>query len=225
MARIEDREKALKLRKQGKSYSQIKNALGISKSTLSNWLHEFPLSKEQIRLLRDINEVRIERFRETMRQKRVKRLEQVYREQKDKILPLSKRELLIAGLFLYWGEGTKAVNSTFAIANTDPEILKFAIFWLTKILGVKKEQIKIGLQLYRDMNVTKEMQFWSKVLDLSLLQFHKPYIKETSQKRINHKGSFGHGTCVVYYFNVKIKERVMMYIKAIIDNYTNLVRV
>lgn len=219
MARIKDREKALQLRKQGKSYSQIKNATGISKSTLSNWLHEFPLSKEQIRLLRDINEVRIERFRETMRQKRVKRLEQVYREQKGKILPLSERELLIAGLFLYWGEGTKAANSTLAITNSDPDILKFALFWLTKILGIKKGKIKIGLQLYRDMNVAKEIRFWSKALDLSLPHFHKPYIKETSQKRINHKGSFGHGTCAVYYFDVKIKERVMMSIKAIIDSY------
>jgi len=38
MARIIDKQKAIKLRKQGKTYGQIRQELGISKSTLSDWL-------------------------------------------------------------------------------------------------------------------------------------------------------------------------------------------
>jgi len=48
MARIQDREKAIALRKQEMSYSQIKKVLGVSKSTLSYWLKDFPLSKERV---------------------------------------------------------------------------------------------------------------------------------------------------------------------------------
>ena len=51
MARFKDHEKALALRKQEISYSQIKKILGVSKSTLSDWLHKFPLSEEKIREL------------------------------------------------------------------------------------------------------------------------------------------------------------------------------
>ncbi len=38
-----DKEIAIKLRKQGLSYSQIKNKLDIPKSTLSYWLRDIKL--------------------------------------------------------------------------------------------------------------------------------------------------------------------------------------
>ena len=40
--------KALVLRKQRKSYSQIKAILGVSKSTLSTWLRAYPLTRKEI---------------------------------------------------------------------------------------------------------------------------------------------------------------------------------
>ncbi|PIR82779.1 hypothetical protein COU20_00415 [Candidatus Kaiserbacteria bacterium CG10_big_fil_rev_8_21_14_0_10_59_10] len=42
MARRADHQKAVLLRKQGKSYNEIKEILGIAKSTLSGWLHDYP---------------------------------------------------------------------------------------------------------------------------------------------------------------------------------------
>jgi len=74
MARFKDREKAIILRKQGMSYSQIKKILKVGKSTLSTWLKDYPLSKQRIRELRDWSEQRIERCRETKRKKKEKRL-------------------------------------------------------------------------------------------------------------------------------------------------------
>jgi len=191
MARFKDREKALILRKQGLSYSQIKKTLKLSKSTLSVWLRGYPLSKQRIRELRDWNEQRIEKYRETMRQKRETRLNQFYKEQKKLIFPLSKREIFLAGLFLYWGEGSKNNNANLSISNTDPSIIKFFINWLIGNLSVSKEKIKIHLHLYEDMNINKEIDFWSSELNVPLNQFTKPYIKNTSSIRINHKGGFG----------------------------------
>lgn len=220
MSRIIDREKALKLRKSGASYSQIKSILKVPKSTLSGWLHDFPLSKERVSALRDNNEGRIEKFRETMRQKRILKLNSILYEAKKKLLPLSRRELLLCGLFLYLGEGTKTASSKLSITNTDPEIIKFTLFWFVQILKLPKNKIRIDLHLYNDMNLKKEIDFWSKTLRLSLKHFNKPYIKNTSQARINHKGQFGHGTCAISFFNVKIRDEILMSIKAIIDKYS-----
>ena len=72
MARLVEREKALALRKQEMSYSQIKEILSVSKSTLSGWLKDFPLSKKRINALRGKNEKRIERYRETRRKTKEK---------------------------------------------------------------------------------------------------------------------------------------------------------
>jgi hypothetical protein len=224
MSRLIDREKALALRKEGKSYSQIKTLLNISKSTLSYWLRDFPLPKEQIRLLRDVNEVRIERFRETMRKKRIFHLENVLKICAKRVLPLSNRELLLCGLFLYLGEGSKADRCKITITNTDPSIIKFALFWFTKILKIPRDKIKIYVHLYSDMDIREELNFWKKELNLPTKQFDKPYIKTASAERINHKGAFGHGTCAVSYYNVRIKDEILMSIKAIMNLYAKSMR-
>lgn len=223
MARFEDREKALALRMNGMSYSQIKNALKISKSTLSCWLRDYPLSKERIDELRGKNEQRIEKFRETMKRKHRDRLEGIYKEQKENILPLSDREIFIFGLGLYWGEGTKSYNSALSISNTDPSIIKFFILWMRRSLNVPKEKLKVHLHLYKDMDIEKEAKFWEDVSGISRKQFIKPYIKESSARSINHKGGFGHGTCNIRIGDVKLSEKILMAIKTISDEYSTRV--
>ncbi len=219
MARLEDREKALALRKKEMSYSQIKKILGVSKGTLSSWLREYPLSKERIGELRDKNEKRIERFRGTMKQKREERQKEIYDVQKKNILPLSDREIFLAGLILYWGEGTKAQKDSLIVSSSDPSIIRFFIYWLTKVLSVHRSKIKIYLHLYSDMDIDKEIKYWSTILSIPKKQFNRPYVKKTSLSRINHKGGFGHGTCQARINNTLLTEKILMSIKVISDHY------
>ena len=224
MARLKDREKALALRKeQQMSYSQIKKTLGISKSTLSYWLRDFPLPEKKIKELQrqgwNNSEAARERFRNTMRRKREERLKNTYEKQKKLILPLNKREIFITGLFLYWGEGTKSRRDSLEIANSDPAVIKFFIYWLTEVLSVPKNKIRIQLHSYSDMNIDKEMRYWSKELRIPRKQFHRSYVKKTSSERINHKGSFGHGTCKIRVYDTQLTEKIFMSIKAVSDRY------
>ena len=179
MAKQREKQKALKLRKLGKSYSQIKKVLRISKSTLSSWLKNYPLPPEKIRELRDWNHIRIEHYRETRSKTREALLKQIYDEEKEKILPFSDRDIFFSGLFLYLGEGGKTKPFELSLSNTDPALIKFFIYWLTKNLGAPKKKLKIKLHLYRDMNIKKEISFWSKILHISKSQFKKPYVKES----------------------------------------------
>lgn len=221
MARLKDHEKALALRRQEYSYSQIKKILKINKSTLSNWLKDYPLSKQRVRELRDWNEQRIERYRDTMKQKREKRLNEIYNFEKGAIFPLTNKELRMIGLGLYWGEGTKYRMDCLSISNTDPSIIKFFIFWLNKTLGVTINKLTVYLHLYNNMNIKKEMSYWSTILEIPLSQFNKPYIKITSSERINHKGGFGHGTCNVKIGDARLSEKILMAIKVISDKYNH----
>ena len=218
MARVIEHRKVLILRKQGKSYSQINRELGIPKSTLSDWLCKLPLSKSQIRLLRDFNQQRIEKCRNTKRKKLERRLLEKYKIQKKKIGVLSKRELFIAGLFLYWGEGGKSSRNVLSLCNTDPSVIKFTLFWINKCLHVSKKKIHINLHLYSDMDVTKETNYWSRVLRIGKDQFTKPYIKKSKKTDLDQK-SFGHGTCSLYVCNTSLKENILMTIKVISDIY------
>ena len=104
MARKLDKQKALEMRSKGMSYSQIKEKLGVSKSTLSGWLYDMPLSPKRIRELQADSPIRIEKYRNTMRAKKEVRLKGVYEKVRKDIGKLSKRDLFLAGMFLYWGE-------------------------------------------------------------------------------------------------------------------------
>lgn len=186
MTRLMDKEKAMRLRKRGKSYSQIAKNIQVSKGTLSSWLKNLPLTKDRMKMLRDWNPQRIERYRATRQRKKKERLEKLYSKEKSGLLPLSARDILIAGLFLYLGEGTKTTVAQLSLSNTNPAVIKFFIKWLIKTLKVPHEKIKIRLQLYRDMDVNEEINFWSKKLLISKNQFRNPYIKKTDSKKINY---------------------------------------
>lgn len=216
MAHLILRRKAIELRKLGKSYGDIRKEIGVSKSTLSDWLKKYPLTIEQLELLKKNQDHRIEKFRQTMQHKREIKLQKYYGEQKDFLLPLSKKELLIAGIFLYWGEGSKTRNSQLAVANTDPNLIQFVLLWMTKGLGISKDKIQVLVHLYQDMDIEESLEYWSIRLQLPRSQFAKPYIKKSNRLSIDYRG-YGHGTCNLRVYNIEVKERILMAINAVGD--------
>lgn len=221
MAHVRLREEVIKLRLDGYTYAQIKRILDVPKATLSDWLRNLPLSKEQFELLsknRELNrELGREKFRENAKNKRLVRLKEILKKQSEEILPLSDRELFIAGLFLYWGEGSKR-RGRVCISNTDPRVIIFALYWMVSILKVPREKIRILLHLYNDMDINEETSFWSKTLNIPEDQFSSPYIKKTTREGLSYK-SFGHGTCNLNYFDMDWSEKIAMSIKAIAGFY------
>lgn len=137
-------------------------------------------------------------------------------------MPLSRKELFLSGLFLYWGEGGKTSRCTLSINNTDPDVLKFALYWMKVILNISQDKIQIYLHLYADMDIAKEVEFWSRELHVPKHLFSKPYIKKSKRADLTQKG-FGHGTCGVRTNNTILKERILMTIKVVADYYKNKV--
>ena len=220
------RQLATKLRLEEKlSYSEIKNKLGIPKSTLSYWLRDLPLDESKIRDLQKAgwqkSEISRERFRNTMRAKRVKIDQKIYQKYRAQFNKLSKETIFIAGLVLYLGEGDKKNVSRIAVANTDPEIIIFFIKWLTSFLNVDKDSIKVQLHLYEDMNIEKEIKFWQNILGLASPQFYKPSIRKLRKASFSYKDSIRHGTCAIYVLSVEKKRNLSMAMKAFLDRVIN----
>jgi hypothetical protein len=217
MAKLKEKEKAIQLRKLGKSYREISSLLPVSKASLSLWLRDYPLSAEKMRELRDFNAKRIEHYQETRTKSRNAKLAEIYKMEKARILPLSRKELFIAGLFLYWGEGSKSTLSKYvAFANTDPAMINFFIKWLEHF-GCERNKLVIRMHFYKDMNIVKETNYWAKILGLSKLQFKKPYIKESKFSSLSYRRGFGHGTCNVIVYDAMLGKKIMMGLKALSD--------
>ena len=217
MAWFAKRREAIKLRKRGKTYTYIRACLGVSKSTLSYWIRDVELTPEQReKINKNTKAKQIEAYIKTTRERRKQIIQNYYNEAQRELGPLSTRDFLTAGLFLYLGEGSKSDYSQVCISNSDPSIIRFTIFWFTKILGIKKEDIRVALHLYKDMDIEQELKFWRQITGIAKKQFWKPYIKKTFSQKINHP-TFGHGTCKIYYGSAKLKNEVMAKIRVILD--------
>jgi hypothetical protein len=220
MSRNQDRQRAIALRQAGKTYGEIRRELNLSKGTISGWLSDFPLTSKQLILLRESQDKRRYLAREktiiTKQIKRKARLGAVYKTQQKDLLPLTKRELFLCGLFLYWGEGGKTEKGMLSISNTDPGVLKFSLFWMRKALDIPKDKIQVRLHLYSDMIIEDSVNFWSKTLNISKKQFAKPYIKKSTREGLTYKG-YGYGTCMLRVYDTRLKEKVLMSIKAMAD--------
>lgn len=212
MAKRNLREVSVELRKNGLSYSEIKQQLGVAKSTLSVWLKDKPLSLEQKLRLNSKRLIATENYRDTMAKKRQLEYMQILKEVNKDILPLSHRELKIGGLFLYWGEGGKTNKCQVSISNSDPRVLVFAKRWLTVVYGVLDQKMRVRLTLYSDMNVGEEVAFWMKKLDLPVEQFRKVRVKVGIGKS---NGGFQHGTCEIVVTDTAVKTEIMAGLEAI----------
>ncbi len=218
------REQAIKLRLEKEfSYSKIGKELNVPKSTLSYWLREFPLSEEKLLELRrknwEKNELKIERFRAAMHKKRENKNHEIYEKYQRKFSKLSKNVFFVAGLMLYLGEGSKKDYYTIALANTDPDIIKFFVRWLNEFLDIPKKNIKIGLHLYENMNIEKEKEFWKNKLEIEERQLYKPWISKLKKASFSYRESFRHGTCKVHTFSGEKKRELTMAIRAFTEKY------
>lgn len=222
-----ERDKALEMRvKHQLGFGTIAKQLSVSKGTLSRWLKDLPLSPERVLELRregwNRGEAKREVFRQTMRMKRNERENKLYLNIKKKFEKIHPQTLFVAGLMLYLAEGDKKDNYHIGLANTDPETIKFFIWWLEKFLHIPKSKMRILLHLYEDMSLSEERKFWIKQTGLPQKQFYKEQVRPIRPGSFSYSESFRHGTCKVYVNGVKEKTELTLSIKAFFDTYRGL---
>lgn len=112
------------------------------------------------------------------------------------------------GLGLYWGEGNKANLTAVKLGNTDPELLKTFIEFLEKIYGVKKQDLKFGLQIFTDIDKNEALSYWMKKLNAKTEQFYKTVVTISgSLGTYRHKSKYG--VITVHYHNKKLRDMLV----------------
>ena len=199
MAKSLLRLEARKLRKRGISVKKIAQFLKVSKSSASLWVRDIILTVEQ---LEDLTRSKLKggelgRLRGALIQKkrRLKLIEDSKTLGLEMLANLSERELLIAGLALYWGEGRKK-NRRVGFCNSDPRMIKFYIHWLQSCFNVKLEDLRgyigiNGIHLERESIVK---QYWSELTSIPLSQFRKTYFKKAANKKVYENFNEHYGT-------------------------------
>ena len=107
-----------------------------------------------------------------------------------KNLDVYEEKLKIAGIMLYWAEGTLRGN-TVDFANSNPKMITVFLRFLRNICGVSEERLRIYLYAYSYQDIKTLKLYWHKVTKIPLTQFTKPYIRIGNQNLSGRKLLYG----------------------------------
>ena len=215
--KLQEKQKAIKLRMKGYSLKEISELLEVSKSSVSLWVTGLSLSrKAENRLCERITKGQIISASNKKEQTRAKSL-QYYRDAYDNFSSLDQNALLNKSLcsLLYWCEGGKHGNNSVQFTNSDPKLIQAFLILFRKSFKIKEDKFRVCIHLHDYHDVEQQMGFWQKITSIPKDQFIKPYIKKSTHHRIHEEYQ---GCCQIRYYNADINREITMTAKACLDN-------
>lgn len=185
---------AIDLRKKGFSYDEIKNKLNIPKSTVAHWVRGVKLDEDQTQKLKNN---KLETARKNSKKRASKILEQVEEIRMTSIKSInqiSKRELWLMGITLYWRQkslGKKEDNFQKGVwfSSADPSIMNLFLRWLKDVGGVTDDELYLDIFMSKDKKRYRDkiVGYWSRAINLSRDNFKHIYYQNAK----GVKGKFG----------------------------------
>jgi len=112
-----------------------------------------------------------------------------------KRLTEKERQLKIAGIMLYWGEGSKSNPKnrlwTVDLANSNPKMIKIFLKFLRSICGINEKKLRVYMYAYSDQDIKKLLTYWQNITGIPLGQFTKPYIRRDFLPEKSGKMKYG----------------------------------
>lgn len=219
--KIKEHFKAIELRKQGKSLKEISILLRVSKSTVSLWCKDVRLSQEAIEILSQKVTKGQMLSAQNKRDKTLKILDKFYSDNYRNIENLrpSQDALKIFCAIMYWCEGGKFNNSMVQFTNSDPLVIASFLKLLRQCYSIKEDKLRACLHLHCYHSESKQINYWSKITNISKEQFIKSFKKLNSGRRIRPDYQ---GCLQIRYYDSLISKDLLMSGKAFMAYYGSL---
>lgn len=191
IAKTKEKTKAIELRKQGFSYGEIQKIVPVSKASLSLWLQDVELTVKQKKRLTDKWIMARQKGWEARRRQRVDITEKIKKQARNEIKNVTKRDLWMIGIALYWAEGSKEKeengvvrSSPVALGNSDPYLIKVFLKWLFVVCNVPRSDIVFRILLHKNSRhrLFKVKKYWSDVTGFHEKDFQRVTWKKHSPK-------------------------------------------
>lgn len=170
ISKLEEKNKAIELRKQGFSYNEILTQIPVAKSTLSLWLRSIKLAKRQKQRLtekRRLAQIKGARLRHKQRLESSKLIRS---EALNEINEISERELKLIGTALYWAEGSKQkenqVSQRVCFSNSDPFMVLLFLHWLKNTCKINSHDLIFELFIHESAHIERAKTIWAKLLKI-----------------------------------------------------------
>lgn len=216
------REIAVAMRKEGRSYREIREVVGVAKSTLSLWLRDIPLTDDQQRALALRGPRGAWKRALAVRASAAQRRARIQTEARAQITHLSESELFVAGVVAYWAEGTKnkpwRTGTRVRFLNSDERMIRLFLRWL-ELVGVTRDRVFFRLQIHESADVEAALRYWTACLEVDEAQFLNTSLKRHNPKTVrNNVGQTYHGClCVEVRRSAELNLRIDGWCQALAD--------
>ena len=194
------REIARAMRRDGRSYREIRALVPVSKSTLSLWLKDVPISDEQRALLRQLQVDGRERRATALRARRIATQQRIHSSAAAEIGPLSSRELHLLGVILYWAEGSKDKpwrrDEEVTITNSDEGLILLFLAWLSQ-LGVGRDRLSFRVAIHETADAEAAIAYWAAVVGVAPDRFLRTQVKRHKPKTNRKNRGEGYRGCLI----------------------------
>jgi len=178
------------MRKHGFSYSEIENRIHVPKSTLSYWLKDIKLTQEQIKKLNDKRTATAKANAKNKVSRTSRTIEEIKSSSAQDIREISKKELWLMGIMLYWKNGNKNdMKKGVHFSSSDPQMIKLFLKWLREIGGVKNREIKFNIfqkgsrnNSSRKNSSDEVIGYWVKITGFPKSHFPNIYFQKVGKK-------------------------------------------
>ncbi|MEI6304910.1 MAG: hypothetical protein WCP09_02735 [Candidatus Taylorbacteria bacterium] len=209
MVNTEVRKAAIALRKRGKSYSDICNALNVSvpKSTMASWFAGIVLSKRAANILMKNAAINLAAAQksglQSIAEKRNAYLDKLKKENIhlcSLIVDVNVAKIALA--MLYLAEGSKR-GGFLTFANSDVAIIKLFLQLLRTCYKLYLEKFRCTVQCRADQVVPELEKYWSLITNIPLSQFCKAQIDSRTIGKSTRKEHYK-GVCRITYYSADI---------------------
>lgn len=198
MARSKEKSQAYVLRRRGYSIKEIAKKLNVSVGSVSNWCRDIVLTQDQLKKLQmRVTDPYYGKKGEYLFQKMKETNEKINRlrlEGMKEVGKITKRELFLTGIALYWGEGFKKDNQV-GFATSDANMANFFLLWLNRCFSIEKKDllIRVTANISYKGNIDAIEKFWAQYLNISPIIFSKPFFQQSTWKKEYENKNEYHG--------------------------------
>ncbi len=219
---ILEKEKIVRMRKQGLSLNEIGQRTGIAKGTLSVWLRDVVLSEKAKHIL--LKKIRLGQYtsaenkKEHTREIRLKYFNEGSDEFASVLMNKTIDRMLCA--LLYRCEGAKSEKGGLMFTNSDPVLVRAFLHFFRSGFDVDENKFAPCIHLHAYHNINRQLDFWSKATNIPKERFIRPHLKKNTGKRTRQ----GYEGCItIRYYSNDVARQLLMLGKAATEKYGGMV--
>lgn len=208
--KLREQAVARELRAQAWTLQEIADELGVAKSSVSLWVRDVDFTPRPRN-----GRVAQRRAPNKLQRRKQAEIEALRAEGRSRVGRLSDRDLLIAGIALYAGEGSKT-DGCVGFANTSPPMVRLFCRWLRTFFDVDETRLRGRLYLHQGLNLNASTVYWSDITEIPHEQFTRPYraVADATRRHVKHL----HGCVTVTYGCSRTHRAIMGLVSALFDS-------